>query len=63
MHIVPILFPDGSILTEPSNAQLAAKLGMQTGLNASFTKRLLSAAATGLTAALFSPAKGGNTGH
>jgi len=29
MHSVPtILFPDGSILVEPSNAQLAKKLGI-----------------------------------
>lgn len=30
MHIIPIIvFPDGSILSEPSNAQLVAKLGTQ----------------------------------
>ena len=31
MRILPtIVFPDGSILSEPSNAQLAEKLGTQT---------------------------------
>lgn len=30
-RIIPtILFPDGSVLAEPSNAELAAKLGLQT---------------------------------
>ena len=30
MHIIPIIvFPDGSILSEPSNAPLVAKLGIQ----------------------------------
>ena len=31
MRVVPtIIFPDGDILAEPSNAQLAEKLGLQT---------------------------------
>lgn len=31
MHVVPtIVFPDGSVLAEPSDAQLAAKLGLDT---------------------------------
>jgi len=31
MRIVPtIIFPDGEIMAEPSNAQLAQKLGLQT---------------------------------
>lgn len=31
MRIIPtIVFPDGSILSEPSHAQLAEKLGLQT---------------------------------
>jgi glutaredoxin-like protein len=31
MRVIPtILFPDGSILAEPSNAELARKLGLQT---------------------------------
>ena len=30
-RIIPtILFPDGSVLVEPSNAELAAKLGLKT---------------------------------
>ena len=36
-RIIPtIVFPDGSILAEPSNAQLAEKLGLQTHAKRSF---------------------------
>lgn len=37
MRSIPtIVFPDGSVLVEPSNAELAEKLGMQTRAKRSF---------------------------
>src|SRR3989304_2064384 len=37
MRIIPtIVFPDGSILVEPSNAELAEKLGLQTKAQPTF---------------------------
>jgi thioredoxin reductase (NADPH) len=36
-QIIPtIVFPDGSILVEPTNAQLAAKVGIQTAAKMRF---------------------------
>jgi len=34
--IATMVFPDGSLLVEPSNAELADKLGLKTKANASF---------------------------
>jgi thioredoxin reductase (NADPH) len=49
-----IVFPDGSILVEPSNAQLAEKLGIQTRARRSFYDAIVvGAGPTGLTAALY----------
>jgi thioredoxin reductase (NADPH) len=49
-----IVFPDGSILVEPSNAQLAEKLGIETRARRSFYDAIVvGAGPTGLTTALY----------
>jgi len=42
--IPTIVFPDGSVMVEPSNAQLAEKLGMQISAKRAFMMPLSSAA-------------------
>jgi thioredoxin reductase (NADPH) len=55
MRSIPtIVFPDGDILIEPSNAQLAEKLGLQSKAQRSFYDAVVvGAGPTGLTAALY----------
>jgi thioredoxin reductase (NADPH) len=55
MRSIPtIIFPDGAVLVEPSNAQLAEKLGMQTRAKRTFYDAIIvGSGPTGLTAALY----------
>lgn len=52
--IPTIIFPDGTVLVEPSNAQLAEKLGLQTHAQRSFYDAIIvGGGPTGLTAAMY----------
>ncbi len=59
-RIIPtIVFPDGTFLVEPSNAALAAKLGVSTQARQSFYDLIIiGAGITGLTAALYAAREG-----
>ncbi len=62
-QIIPtIVFEDGSILVEPSNADLAAKLGLKTKARcASYDLIIVGAGPTGLTAAIYGAREGLDT--
>jgi thioredoxin reductase (NADPH) len=63
MRIIPtIVFPDGEVLTEPSNAELAEKLGLQTKAERTFYDVIIiGGGPTGLTAGIYTTREGLDT--